>query len=112
MSKKSIMSITPAGIKRIAEVMNLAPKGTVGLRVTVAKGGCSGYKYDIGYATEHTKLEEVIDLGFCKVIVSATAIMMLIGATMDYKTTKLSSSFEFDNPNETGRCGCGESFII
>ena len=47
-----------------------------------------------------------------KVFVDSAAVMYLLGTEMDYKKEELSSSFVFNNPNETERCGCGESFKI
>ena len=50
--------------------------------------------------------------GVEKVLIDPKAVMYLLGTEMDYKKEKFSSSFVFNNPNETERCGCGESFKI
>lgn len=112
MAKLEIMKITPQSKERIKELMEIAPDGTIGVRVDIAKGGCSGYKYEINFAVDIQPMEEVIDLGFAKVIVAVKATMMIIGSTMEYKQDKFSSGFDFINPNENSRCGCGESFLI
>ncbi|MGB1360882.1 MAG: HesB/IscA family protein [Alphaproteobacteria bacterium] len=112
MPKLEIIKITDASKQRIKELMDIAPEGSIGLRVDISTGGCSGYKYEIDFASEVLPLEEVVDLEYAKVIISTKATMMLIGSTMEYKEDKFSSGFDFTNPNETGRCGCGESFVV
>ena len=112
MAKMEIIKITDDSKNRIKELMEIAPTGTIGIRVDVATGGCSGYKYEINFAETVEPMEEVVDLGFAKVIIAVKATMMIIGSTMEYKQYKFSSGFDFVNPNETGRCGCGESFVV
>jgi iron-sulfur cluster assembly protein len=82
-----------------------------GLRVSVEKGGCAGmsYKMEIGAARPG---DEVVDEGGARVIVDAKAVLFLLGSRMDVKTTKFSSTFVFENPNETLACGCGESVAL
>ena len=84
----------------------------MGLRVGVRTTGCSGNSYFIQYATEKKPFEEEIEVEGVKVLVEPTAVMFLIGSVMDYKEDRLFSGFVFENPNETGRCGCGESFTV
>ena len=84
----------------------------LGLRVGVRTTGCSGNSYFIQYATEKKPYEEEIDVEGVKVLIEPTAVMFLVGSVMDYKEDRLFSGFVFENPNETGRCGCGESFTV
>jgi len=84
----------------------------MGLRVGVRTTGCSGNSYFIQYATEKKPFEEEIEVDGVKVLVEPTAVMFLVGSVMDYKEDRLFSGFVFENPNETGRCGCGESFTV
>ena len=112
MAKLEIIKITDNSKARIQELMEIAPDGTIGIRIDVATAGCSGYKYEVNFAEAVEPMEEVVDLGFAKVIIAVNATMMIIGSTMEYKQDKFSSGFDFVNPNETGRCGCGESFLI
>lgn len=104
-----ILDITPAARDHIADLMGQAPDDARGLKVSVKQGGCSGYEYDISYAEGADKFGEVVDLGDHKLFIDPGAIMFLIGATMDYEIERFSSGFRFINPNEKGRCGCGES---
>jgi len=98
--------------KRIKEIMSKADNSTIGVRVGVKSGGCAGMSYMMEYANEAKKNEEVIEDKGVKVFIDSNAIMYLLGTEMDYKTDKFSSQFVFKNPNETERCGCGESFKV
>ena len=98
--------------KRIKEIMSKADNSTIGVRVGVKSGGCAGMSYIMEYANEAKKNEEVIEDKGVKVFIDANAIMYLLGTEMDYKTDKFSSQFVFKIPNETERCGCGESFKV
>ena len=81
-------------------------------QVSVKSGGCAGMSYVMEYTKELNPNDEVIEDKGVKVFVDSAAIMYLLGTEMDYKKEELSSSFVFNNPNETERCGCGESFKI
>mgnify|MGYP001372204171 CR=1 FL=1 len=97
---------------RIKEIMSKAENSTIGVRVGVKSGGCAGMSYIMEYAKEVKPNEEVIEDKGVKVLIDPKAIMYLLGTEMDYKKEELSSTFVFKNPNETERCGCGESFKI
>ena len=112
MPKLQVLHISDSAKYRIGEIMDIAPKGTIGLRVSVNKGGCSGYKYEIDFAHTIHPMEEVVDLEQGKIIIAPNAMLLLVGSTMEYTEDKFSSGFDFTNPNEKGRCGCGESFIV
>ena len=97
---------------RIKEIMSLADKKTLGVRIGVKSGGCAGMSYVMEYTKEVNPSDEIIEDKGVKVFVDSGAIMYLLGTEMDYKKEEFSSSFVFKNPNETERCGCGESFKI
>jgi len=92
--------------------MSKADNKTIGVRVGVKSGGCAGMSYVMEYAKEAKKNEEVIEDKGVKVFIEPNAVMYLLGTEMDYKIDKFSSQFVFKNPNETERCGCGESFKV
>ena len=106
-SKLSVMNVSPAAAARVHALLAKAGPED-GLRVSVEKGGCAGmsYKMEIGPAQ---KGDEVIDIDGGRVIVDAKAVLYLLGTTMDVKTTQFTSTFVFENPNQTSACGCGES---
>ena len=97
---------------RIKEIMTNAQKDSIGVRIGVKTGGCAGMSYVMEYAKDSNPNDEVIEDKGVKVFVDAGAVMYLLGTEMDYKKEELSSSFVFKNPNETERCGCGESFKL
>ncbi|MCC3244027.1 iron-sulfur cluster assembly accessory protein [Methylocystis sp. WRRC1] len=105
--KLSVMTVSPAAAERVRGLLANAAAGA-GLRVSVEKGGCAGMSYKMEIA-EPQKGDEVIETDGARVIVDAKAVLYLLGTTMDVKTTQFSSTFVFENPNQTSACGCGES---
>ena len=108
-----IISVTSDAINQIKIILSNAPDGNDALVVGVDKSGCSGYSYklDFGNSSDLNNYESIIKDDI-KILIDPKATMFLLGSVMDYRTDKLSSRFVFDNPNEKGTCGCGESFTI
>jgi iron-sulfur cluster assembly protein len=96
----------------INEIITGAKEAIIGVRIGVASGGCAGMSYVMEYAKKTNPNDEIIEDKGVKVLIDPKAIMYLLGTEMDYKKEELSSTFVFKNPNETERCGCGESFKI
>ena len=109
---EQVIKLSDNAANRIKEIMSKADDKTIGVRVGVKSGGCAGMSYMMEYAKEAKKNEEVIEDKGVKVFIDANAVMYLLGTEMDYKKDKFSSQFVFKNPNETERCGCGESFKV
>ena len=109
---KQVITLSDRAAKRVKEIMAQANEPIIGLRVGVASGGCAGMSYVMEYAKETNPNDEVIVDKGVKVLIDPKAIMYLLGTEMDYKKEEFSSNFVFINPNETERCGCGESFKI
>ena len=107
-----IIKLSDNAASRIKEIMSNAETDSLGVRVSVKTGGCAGMSYVMEYTKEINPSDEVIDEKGVKVFVDSAAIIYLLGTEMDYKKEELSSTFVFNNPNETERCGCGESFKI
>ena len=107
-----VIKLSDNAANRIKEIMSKAENTAIGVRVGVKSGGCAGMSYMMEYAKEVKKNEEVIEDKGVKVFIDANAVMYLLGTEMDYKKDKFSSQFVFKNPNETERCGCGESFKV
>ena len=107
---QQVIKLSDNAASRIKEIMSNADNSAIGVRVGVKSGGCAGMSYVMEYAKEVKKNEEVIEDKGVKVFIAPNAIMYLLGTEMDYKKEEFSSQFVFKNPNETERCGCGESF--
>ena len=111
MSEK-VIKLSDNAASRIKEIMSKAENSTIGVRVGVKSGGCAGMSYIMEYAKDVKPNEEVIEDKGVKVLIDPNAVMYLLGTEMDYKKEKFSSQIIFKNPNQTERCGCGESFSI
>ena len=109
---QQVIKLSDNAANRIKEIMSKADNTAIGVRVGVKSGGCAGMSYMMEYAKEAKQNEEVIEDKGVKVFIDANAVMYLLGTEMDYKKDKFSSQFLFKNPNETERCGCGESFKV
>ena len=108
----SIIKLSDNAAARIKEIMSNAEKDSLGVRVSVKAGGCAGMSYVMEYTKEANPNDEIIEDKGVKVFIDSAAIMYLLGTEMDYKQEEMSSTFVFNNPNETERCGCGESFKV
>ena len=108
-----VLNISKNAASRIKEILSdKINSDKIGLRISVKSGGCAGMSYVMEYAKDIKPNEEVIEDKGVKVLIDPKAIMYLLGTEMDYKKEKFSSQFIFKNPNETERCGCGESFKV
>ena len=107
-----IIKLSDKAAQRIKQIMSSAEKNAIGVRVSVKSGGCAGMSYVMEYSKEINPNDEVIDEKGVKVFIDPAAVIYLLGTEMDYKKDNFSTSFTFNNPNETERCGCGESFKI
>jgi iron-sulfur cluster assembly protein len=110
MAMKQAMTLTDAAAERIKALMARRAKPALGIRVGVRSRGCSGMSYTVEYADEKGKFDEVVTDKGVTVLIDPKATMFILGTEMDYIEDKLQSGFTFRNPNEKGRCGCGESF--
>jgi iron-sulfur cluster assembly accessory protein len=112
MARKQALSVTDAAAGRIQALLANRGKPSVGVRVGVRSRGCSGLSYTLEYADEMGKFDEIVEDKGVTVLVDPKAVMFILGTEMDYVEEKLQSGFVFRNPNEKGRCGCGESFHV
>ncbi|MFN3625219.1 MAG: HesB/IscA family protein [Hyphomicrobium sp.] len=103
-----VVTMTDAAVRRVNALMAANPDA-LGLRIGVKKGGCAGMEYTMTVAEQKGPHDEVIEQDGAVLLIEPAAIMYLLGTEMDYKTDKISSQFVFNNPNQRGACGCGES---
>ena len=109
---KQIITLSENAAIRIKEIMSASEGKTIGVRIGVKSGGCAGMSYVMEYTREENPNDELIEDKGVKVFIDAAAVMYLLGTEMEFKKEQFSSQFVFNNPNETERCGCGESFKI
>jgi iron-sulfur cluster assembly protein len=105
------MLLTEAAAARLKTLYAHAHQGEL-LRIALSTKGCSGLSYDMSFVAEPGPADEIVSDRGVTVLVDRKATLFLIGTTMDYEQKTLSSGFIFTNPNEKGRCGCGESFHV
>jgi iron-sulfur cluster assembly protein len=110
--RPQVMSVTPAAAERVKALIDSRGKPTVGIRIGVRSKGCSGMSYTLEFAEKQEPMDEIVETGGIKLLIDPKASLFLIGTEMDYEEEKLKSGFVFKNPNEKGRCGCGESFHV
>jgi len=106
--RPKVMTLTPAAAARVRAILAANP-AALGLRIGVKKGGCAGMEYTLSVVDAKGPHDEVIEDGGALVLIEPSAVLYLLGTEMDYKSDKLASQFVFNNPNQKGACGCGES---
>jgi iron-sulfur cluster assembly protein len=107
--RPQVMRLSEAAATRIKELMAKSDRPVAGLRVGVKNGGCAGMEYTMEYVEKIGPTDEVIEEKGVKLLIDPKAVLFLLGTEMDFKVDKLSSTFVFNNPNQTSACGCGES---
>jgi iron-sulfur cluster assembly protein len=106
------MTVTASAADRIRALLSKRGKPSLGIRVGVRSRGCSGLTYTLEYADEKGKFDEIVEDKGVTILIDPKATMFILGTEMDFVEDKLQSGFTFRNPNEKGRCGCGESFHV
>jgi iron-sulfur cluster assembly protein len=107
-----VITLTEVAKNKIIKL--LEKRGGVGIRLGVRTTGCSGLSYVIEYVDKYDYDETLINYAhdsFC-ILVDKKHDVYLTGTTIDYVRNGLNEGFEFKNPNERDKCGCGESFRI
>ena len=110
--RPAALILTPAAEARIAELMTKAPEGTVGVKLSTPRRGCSGLAYSVDYVSEEKPFDEKIETPGGTFYVDGASILYLIGSRMDWVEDEFTAGFVFENPNAKGACGCGESFTV
>jgi iron-sulfur cluster assembly protein len=106
-----MITLTEQAGRKVAQ--NLAKRGKgIGLRIGVKTTGCSGLAYILEYVDELDQFDNVFETGGVRVVVDNKSLAYLNGLVVDYKRQGLNEGFEFSNPNERDKCGCGESFRV
>jgi iron-sulfur cluster assembly protein len=106
-----LMQLTEGAAERLRSLYAAGEQGRM-LRIGVKTKGCSGLSYDLSWVDGPQKGDESVTDKGVTVLVDSKASLFLIGTVMDYEVKAMSAGFTFTNPNEKGRCGCGESFHV
>jgi iron-sulfur cluster assembly protein len=106
-----LMQLTDAAAERLRALYSAGDEGKL-LRIAVKTKGCSGMAYDLSWTDAPAPTDERVTDKGVTVLVDRKASLFLIGTMMDYEVKAMSAGFTFTNPNEKGRCGCGESFHV
>ena len=108
-----MITLTTNAINQIRKLVLSRKSRPLGVKLDIETKGCSGLTYKLEYVDNPLEEDEVVDVdNDIKIFVNPKASLFLIGTQMDYQEGELESGFKFTNPNEKGRCGCGESFHV
>jgi iron-sulfur cluster assembly protein len=111
-ARPAAIILTSAAEARVAELMSRAPKGSIGVKLSTPRRGCSGLAYSVDYVAEANPMDERIETPGGTFFVDGASILYLIGSVMDWSEDDFAAGFVFENPNAKGSCGCGESFTV
>ena len=106
-----LMQLSDTAAERLRALYEKGEQGKL-LRISVKTKGCSGLSYDLSWTDAPGPGDESVTDKGITVLVDRKATLFLIGTVMDYEVKQMSAGFTFTNPNEKGRCGCGESFHV
>ena len=111
-ARPAAVTLTPSAEQRIADLMANAPEGTIGVKLSTPRRGCSGLAYSVDYVSEEAKFDEKIVTPGGTFYIDGASVLYLVGSTMDWVEDVYPAGFTFANPNAKGACGCGESFTV
>jgi iron-sulfur cluster assembly accessory protein len=106
------VTLTPAAIGKVKEIMSTQDPIPAGLRIGVVGGGCSGFQYSMSFENQSGMMDKVYKFEDVKVFVDATSAMYLQNCTVDYVETLEAAGFKFENAAVKSTCGCGSSFSV
>lgn len=107
-----MITLTTEAANQVKKLLENRGKNSAGIRIGISTKGCSGLSYTLEFVDNIDSNDEKISIHDIDIYVDPKATLFLIGTKMDYVEDDLQSGFQFSNPNEKGRCGCGESFHV
>jgi len=105
------ISLSEPAVERVKHFLENRGSG-VGVRLGVTTTGCSGLAYVIEFVDELNDDDEVFNQDGVSVIIDKKSLLYLDGTEVDFVKEGLNEGFQFNNPNQKGACGCGESFTV
>lgn len=107
-----MITLTDEAEKQVCKLLDGRGKQSKGIRIGIKTKGCSGLTYSLEFVDEVENNDEKVCFSKFNLYIDPKATFFLIGTEIDFVEDELQSGFQFINPNEKGRCGCGESFHI
>ncbi len=107
-----MITVTSNAVNHIKKLLSSIDNKTLGIKIGIETKCCSGLTYSMEFVDSPDEKDEVLNIENFKIYIDPKATLFLLGTTMDYEEGVLESGFKFINPNEKGRCGCGESFHV
>jgi iron-sulfur cluster assembly accessory protein len=111
-TKSTPVTLTPAAIAKVKEIMATQDPVPAGLRIGVVGGGCSGFQYSMSFENQSGMMDKVYKFEDLKVFLDATSAMYLDNCVVDYVETLEAAGFKFENAAVKSTCGCGSSFSV
>ncbi len=109
-TEEQILNVTPTALNKIRELLVQREIPNHALRVFVSGGGCSGLSYGMAFENNIQEFDTLVEVEGVKLVVDATSILYLKGATIDFVDSLMGGGFNIDNPQAVSTCGCGSSF--
>ena len=109
---RSAITVTDAANVYVSSILRSNPG--MNLLVGYDNKGCSGHKYTFELVNETSigKLDEAVDIGHGRIVISSDSLMGLLGSTLDLKIDTFEQQLVWHNPYAMDQCGCGESFKL
>ena len=107
-----VVSVTSPAVDRINELLEGRGKPSAGIRIGTNSKGCLGMSYTLEFADQKELNDDMVEQDGVTVFIDPKALMFMLGTELDFVSDGLQSGFVFNNPNEKGRCGCGQSFQV
>lgn len=106
-----MISLTEKAATKIQKQLESRGRG-LGIRIGVKTTGCSGLAYTLEFVDQEDPTDKKIECMNCCIYVESKACPYVEGMIVDYVRNGLNEGFDFRNPNEKDRCGCGSSFSV
>lgn len=110
--RPAAVQLTATAEQRVADLMAKAPEGSIGVKLSTPRRGCSGLAYSVDYVNGASAFDEKIETPGGVLFIDGASVLYLVGSTMDWVEDDFTAGFVFNNPNAKGSCGCGESFTV
>ncbi len=108
-----MIQVTETAAKKIASLRQEENQpDSAFLRVSVKRGGCSGFSYKLEFDHESKENDKTVEMHGQTVVIDTQSMLYLMGMTLDYEGGLNGKGFIFNNPNATKNCGCGSSFAV